>query len=142
MNNIILGVVRAEVTVDGQTTIANVRALTREEQVQGGFRPVGREFLEGVSGAGIARCRKEDHFEYDIGLNLALTRAMADFGHAAADRVATFVETQRDHAVRLAGERVARALQEQQDAVNALAEAAGLSGRVQDVEEVTDPALG
>lgn len=122
--------VNVELELAGPTTIATVTPPTPEQYRRRGQVAMRPEFTEGLSGVGIARCRPEDHYDQGIGIYLATIRAHQNFLEQVAQRVVASVETETEYQQRIAGERVAAALQEVVDSFNNALEAAGIEGAI------------
>lgn len=85
----------------GRDTYVQVRRMTETELAveAPGRRSLRPDLLEGLVGIGSARCRHDDHYEPDIGLMLATTRAIADFTSRAEEKIIAAVMTETEHEV-------------------------------------------
>lgn len=110
---------------EGQVITARARQLTTEELEALGQTTLTRTFGEDIVGVGQAKCRKDDCFDDEIGLNLSAARATEDFSRQYAEAVAAEAITKR---------------QELADAINAqLLQGAQLFSELVDITNETHP---
>lgn len=101
---------RVDVDQQGPDTYASVRQLTPAEARYIGLAaiPINPELTEGIVGHGKARCRKDDHYDEIIGLEIASARALADFASQAEVAAVGMVQTEQQ----FRAEDLARGLEE------------------------------
>lgn len=92
---------RVDLEFRGRDTIAEVRQLNDSDRAFMGIQhtsiPINPELTEDIVGHGKARCRKDDHFEDVIGLELAAARALADYARQAEERADAQVKTEEQY---------------------------------------------
>ena len=127
----LVSALNAEVETDGTTTIATVSSFGPDEMLaRFGLVAVSPEFLNGINGVGIARCRPEDHYDEVIGTYIAVSRANADFVRQVEDRVIASVITEKQHRLDNIGEAMAGAINDLTEVFNEALHEAGSTGRI------------
>jgi hypothetical protein len=110
-----------EIETEGLTTLAVVRGVTKEEGEA--FGPALTEEFDEDSpvGYGIAKCRKDDHFDRGIGMDLAVARAMKDYAECVEKKAEERVQTEKDFQVTTAVDDIANHLAHGIEAIRRLA---------------------
>ena len=88
-----------EVDFFGRETTVRLQQLTEEEAASRGIRLINPELTASIIGVGKARCRKDDHYEEVVGLEIATARALADYASQAEERAVAVVRSERQAAV-------------------------------------------
>lgn len=88
---------RADVEFVEPETFVSVRQFSDDDRRQLGLNavPINPELTEGIVGHGKAKCRKDDHFEHGIGLEIAAARALIDYGQQCEERATLASRTER-----------------------------------------------
>lgn len=95
----ILATMVVGVDFEGPVTKVTLRQLTPEEKTEvygPGRQSINEDLTADVVGEGIARCRKDDHYDEIVGLELATARALVDFGTKCEAKAHSIVMSQRE----------------------------------------------
>ena len=95
----IIANLRVDTLFNGQDSVAVVRQLTSDEKESIGLGyaiAINPELTEGIVGYGRARCRKVDHYQIELGLEIAAARALADFAQKCEEAATAAVRTENE----------------------------------------------
>lgn len=123
MRQQITGLFELDLETDGRTTIVTARPSLNPFTI-------APQFGDGLEGVGIARCRREDRFNPEIGTYLAASRAIANLVEQTEARALAAVETEQQALFREMGEDIADGVSDLIDSINEGFRRAGLGSLV------------